>query len=1107
MKKILILLFSLISLVGFAQTQIDPSLAPTTARVNAAIKGSLTATGTNTYTTTLSGFTIVSGDAIDITFTNANSGASTFNLNGSAAITLKKFSSGSLVDLVSGDISNGERKRFYHNGTFLVIEGGTGSGGGGSGTVTTASVVTANGVSATVANPTTTPAFTFTLGAITPTTVNTITFSGSSTPTLSVTGTSSISGSHTGTHSGTSSGTNTGDQTLNSLLPTQTGNNGKVLQTDGSSATWQTPGAASLIVGSSSISSGTNTKVLFDNSGTLGEYTVSGTGSVAMTASTTLTGTPLAPTASPGTNTTQIVNGAYVEAIRNGTVQTSISGTEKIPTSGASNPAITPNLIKHNDLTTSNSPITLSSPTDGYARSDAPSQLTLADGTILIAYTGYPGSVADAASAEIVGVTSSDGGATWSTPTVLVGLIGGKPIYIPSLYMRNNGSVFMIVFLQPTTITGEFWKIESTDGGHTFTGAQAKIYGVTAEYYVSASNRIFKTSTGKLLYPFGRNTNGILLSATGNYEGKLLSSSDDGVTWGLESGVTIASPDNIVAEPGIVEEFQENLVVPAAQVLRYYWRNRSETVLAARSTNDGVAFSTYFSTGIRAVNALNTIIKDVTHDMFFAATNKTYTSGSGARNTLYLESSFDGKTWNYINVLGYNPTTSYEYSQPALFVIGETLYVMFNDYNPSTLKLTLFMRKYAIATLMGSRIKEYDAIRIKTGLGEAVATTAFGIYNGTQTEANAYYKIDHFSSGASLFTSWIRHRSINTNYGAMYSFVNPANVQGVEMEFTTNGSSTPMSGSASLLRLRNGSDNGVGGTVPFDVRAASINTTIPVNIFAGSSVAGTAPIKMISYVLTTTAAAGTGSTATISYSSTSPTLAYQIGQTILVSGVTPSGYNGTFVVTACSNTTVSYANATTGSQTVAGTITSPMETTPSARSFEVDPNGGWYETNLALNRYGKNGKIAGFFASVSNTSTTETDLFTYTTKANTLGENDEELTFSGFGTFNDITATNQLKFSFAGTSCGDTGALTISSTGAFEWTMSVKRTGTTTASCGVKLSTGTTVVYVNQADLTSLTLTGTNIIKITGTAAGASGGTGDITAKHAKIIWEPATHN
>lgn len=48
-------------------------------------------------------------------------------------------------------------------------------------------------------------------------------------------------------------------------------------------------GAAGLVIGSSSISGGTNTKVLYNNSGALGEYTVSGSGNVAMTISPVLT--------------------------------------------------------------------------------------------------------------------------------------------------------------------------------------------------------------------------------------------------------------------------------------------------------------------------------------------------------------------------------------------------------------------------------------------------------------------------------------------------------------------------------------------------------------------------------------------------------------------------------------------------------------------------------------------------------------------------------------------------------------------------------------------------------------------------------------------------
>lgn len=86
-----------------------------------------------------------------------------------------------------------------------VTSAANGTSGGGSGTVSSVSVVTANGVSGNVANATTTPAITLSLGAISPTSVNSVVFSGSSTPTLAVTGTATISGN------------NTGDNAVNSL--------------------------------------------------------------------------------------------------------------------------------------------------------------------------------------------------------------------------------------------------------------------------------------------------------------------------------------------------------------------------------------------------------------------------------------------------------------------------------------------------------------------------------------------------------------------------------------------------------------------------------------------------------------------------------------------------------------------------------------------------------------------------------------------------------------------------------------------------------------------------------------------------------------------------
>src|SRR5271165_3449835 len=73
-----------------------------------------------------------------------------------------------------------------------------GSGGGGGGTVTTVSVVTANGVSGVVSNPTLTPAITLSLGAITPS---------------SVVATGIIQGTNFAPGASVS-GTNTGDQTI-----------------------------------------------------------------------------------------------------------------------------------------------------------------------------------------------------------------------------------------------------------------------------------------------------------------------------------------------------------------------------------------------------------------------------------------------------------------------------------------------------------------------------------------------------------------------------------------------------------------------------------------------------------------------------------------------------------------------------------------------------------------------------------------------------------------------------------------------------------------------------------------------------------------------------
>ena len=144
----------------------------------------------------------------------------------------------------------------------------------------------------------------------------------------------------------------------------------------------------------------------------------------------------------------------------------------------------------------------------------------------------------------------------------------------------------------------------------------------------------------------------------------------------------------------------------------------------------------------------------------------------------------------------------------------------------------------------------------------------------------------------------------------------------------------------------------------------------------------------------TTAASGTGTTATIT-TTTATNLA--VGDIVVVAGVTPTGYNTTgAVVTAVSNTspfTVSYANATTGSQTVAGTVSVPAQVSITARSagtvgllIKSAANNG--ATDLIAIQDSNGNKIAGirYFGAINaGTQIGGTQLSAFASNASTIG--------------------------------------------------------------------------------------------------------------------------
>ncbi len=162
---------------------------------------------------------------------------------------------------------NDEDVFYNYNGSSWVTPSGAG-------TVTSVAVTTANGVSGSVANATSSAAISLTLGAITPSSVaatGSVTgsnLSGTNTGDQTITLTGDITGSGTGSFATTigagkvtnnmlagsidltskvtgalpiaNGGTGQTSETnaINALLPTQTGNSGKVLSTNGTSTSW-----------------------------------------------------------------------------------------------------------------------------------------------------------------------------------------------------------------------------------------------------------------------------------------------------------------------------------------------------------------------------------------------------------------------------------------------------------------------------------------------------------------------------------------------------------------------------------------------------------------------------------------------------------------------------------------------------------------------------------------------------------------------------------------------------------------------------------------------------------------------------------------------------
>lgn len=159
----------------------------------------------------------------------------------------------------------------------------------------------------------------------------------------------------------------------------------------------------------------------------------------------------------------------------------------------------------------------------------------------------------------------------------------------------------------------------------------------------------------------------------------------------------------------------------------------------------------------------------------------------------------------------------------------------------------------------------------------------------------------------------------------------------------------------------------------------------------------------------------------------------------------------------------------------------------------LTPNAVWYDYSL-----GGYTTLDVDYTDGGNSGTTETDLFTYTVVANELSTNGDRLEAQWSGTFvSSGTATRQLRAYFGGTLIFDTGTLSISTSAAWDIYTTITRVSATVVRYAVSMTTqgAALAAYTASGEVTGLTLSSSNVFKLTGTAAGVGAASDDIVGK------------
>ncbi|MCC6442879.1 MAG: exo-alpha-sialidase [Armatimonadetes bacterium] len=207
---------------------------------------------------------------------------------------------------------------------------------------------------------------------------------------------------------------------------------------------------------------------------------------------------------------------------------------------------------------------------EGNPRNSEASLLELKDGRLLLAYSRFYGGSEDAASGDISGRISEDGGRSWSAiftlrkndglqnvmSASLLRLASGRAAF---MYLRKNGDSDLHAFLRTSGDDCRIWSEEvcCTPG---------------EGYFVVNNDRLVQLASGRLLVPASWTAD---TARDGHYRAVVFYSDDWGLTWHT-GGQRLDIPGRGAMEPGVIELTDGRVWMFLRTQLGHVWQSFSE---------------------------------------------------------------------------------------------------------------------------------------------------------------------------------------------------------------------------------------------------------------------------------------------------------------------------------------------------------------------------------------------------------------------------------------------------------------------------------------------------------------------------------------------------